>query len=139
MNVSLNFIYTALIHNNNHLQLMFYCRTEIMQYYRKKTNNVKPNDLNILYEQTLGYNGKDKLPFNKQKPPVEPGSGRSRHLLLLVWVEGRKMGQGHTVESLINLLLYTVKKMDVATMTSLIACLYISPAGRSLDLQCVMG
>lgn len=66
MNVSLNFIYTALIHNNSYLQLMFYCRTEIMQYYRKKTNNVKPNDQNILYEQTLGYNGKDELPFNLQ-------------------------------------------------------------------------
>lgn len=89
MNVSLNFIYTALIHNNSHLQLMFYCRIEIMQYYRKKPNNLKPNNLkpndqNILYEQALGYNGKDELPFNKQKPPVEPGSGRDSHVPQLV-------------------------------------------------------
>lgn len=78
--------------------------------------------------------------FNRKKPPLEPGSGRSTHLLLPVWVEGRKMGQGHAVESPINLVLsYTVKKMDVATMTSLIASLHISPAGRSLDLQCIMG
>lgn len=82
MNVSLNFIYTALIHNNSHLQLMFYCRIETLQYYRKNTTmqTTQPSDQNILYEQAHGYNGKDERPFNKQKPPVEPGSGRDSHV-----------------------------------------------------------
>lgn len=30
-------------------------------------------------EKALGDSGKDKLPFDRQNPPAEPGSGRDRH------------------------------------------------------------
>uniref|UniRef100_A0A3Q0S2M8 Par-3 family cell polarity regulator beta b n=1 Tax=Amphilophus citrinellus TaxID=61819 RepID=A0A3Q0S2M8_AMPCI len=37
--------------------------------------------------------GKEKLPFNRNKPPAEPGSGRGSHLPRPVGAEGRETGQ----------------------------------------------
>ncbi|PME06504.1 hypothetical protein A8A06_07425 [Escherichia coli] len=42
----------------------------------------------IPYEQALGNGGKEKLPFNRKKPPAEPGSGRGSHLPRQVGGEG---------------------------------------------------
>uniref|UniRef100_A0A3Q0T3A9 ITPR-interacting domain-containing protein n=1 Tax=Amphilophus citrinellus TaxID=61819 RepID=A0A3Q0T3A9_AMPCI len=41
-------------------------------------------------EQALGDSGKEKLPFNRKKPPVEPGSVRGSHLPRTVGLRGEK-------------------------------------------------
>lgn len=58
------------------------------------------------YEQTLDNSEKEKLGFNRTKPPAKPGSGRGSHLVQLFGGVGRKTGQKtHTESRSLKLLL----------------------------------
>ena len=46
----------------------------------------------------FGDSAKEKLPFNRKKPPAEPGSGRGGHLLRPVGVKEGKQDERHAVE-----------------------------------------
>lgn len=48
------------------------------------------NSYTVPCEQVLSDSGKEKLPFNRKKPPAERGSGGSR---LPGWAEGRDTGE----------------------------------------------
>lgn len=55
----------------------------------------KPNNQTNPVSQQLGNSGKEKLTFNRKKPPAVPGSERGSHLL-------RPVGGDRTKETLLN-------------------------------------
>lgn len=62
------------VHNNNYLNAVCF-KLKTLQYLTENLNNQIP------YEQRLGVNEKEKLPFVRKKPHIEPGTGRGSHLL----------------------------------------------------------
>lgn len=52
----------------------------------------------IHYDKALGDSGKQKLPFNRKKPPAEPGLGRDSSLPQSLGARGGGQEKRDTVE-----------------------------------------
>lgn len=73
--IQLHFIYIVAKNNNYHLKVLY-----VRRPYNISSKTQQPNNQTNCYEQALGDSGKEKNPFNKKKPPTEPGSGRGSRL-----------------------------------------------------------
>lgn len=90
-----NFIYIAPNHNNSCLKVLCIKRS---RPYNNTEKTEKPPTSDDPYEQALCSSGRKILPFNREKPPGEPGSDRGGHLSANSWGEGKKTRRRQAVE-----------------------------------------
>ncbi len=70
-------VYVASKHLKCKLSLdAYYIKQVLITLYKTCCNNCQQ----FPHEQALGYSGEKKLPFNRQKPPTDPGSEVGGHL-----------------------------------------------------------